>query len=240
MSVRPLSSVLKSLTVLDAVAGASRPIALSEVARAVGEARGATLQRLVTLIEGGLVEQTEAGAYRLTLRMVRYANAAMEQANLGARVADVLQDLVSESNETASLAVLDGPEAVIVRRVESRGVLRADLRVGAHLNLKLTAMGRILATYATPAQRERWIEAGTELPDDETMEKIREEGFAVSGVTGPRSVSAVAAPIFDERGDCVATIALSGPTAGFELNSCATLIVAAAERINARLKGDAQ
>jgi IclR family transcriptional regulator, acetate operon repressor len=240
MAVRALSSVLKSLDVLDAVAAASRPMSLSEIARVVGEARGATLQRLVTLAEGGLVEQTEAGGYRLTLRMVRYANAAMEQANLGARVADVLQDLVSDSNETASLAVLDGPEAVIVRRVESRGVLRADLRVGSHLNLELTAMGRILATYASPAQRERWREAGTALPDEAMMEKIRADGYAINGMTGPRSVSAVAAPVFDERGDCVATVALSGPTAGFEMDECGALVKAAAQQINARLKGDAQ
>lgn len=237
MSVRPLSSVLKTFAVLDVVAAAPEPVRLADVARAVEEARAATHQRLQTLVEAGWVEQTEDGRYRLALRIVAHAAMAMEQANLGARLADILHDMVAESGETASMAVLDGHEAVIMRRVEAKGILRADLRVGTRLDLARTALGRVLSAFARPEALVRLAEAGVVLPEAELVERIRADGYAVSGITGPRTVSAVAAPVVDSHGDCIAALSLSGPTAGFNTQTCASVVVAAAARVNARLRG---
>ena len=237
MSVRPLSSVLKTFAVLDAVSASPEPVRLADVARKVEEARAATHQRLQTLVEAGWVEQMEDGRYRLALRIVGHAAMAMEQANLGARLADILHDMVAESGETASMAVLDGHEAIIMRRVESKGILRADLRVGARLDLARTALGRVLSSFARPEIIVRLSESGVALPEPELVETIRRDGFAVSGHTGPRTVSAVAAPVCDGHGDCIAALSLSGPTAGFNTTSCASVVVAATARVNARLRG---
>ncbi|KIY38431.1 IclR family transcriptional regulator [Pseudomonas sp. 10-1B] len=237
MAVRTLSSVTKTLAVLDYVASSPRPVRLTEVAKGLEEARAATHQRLITLVDGGWIEQTEEGSYRLTLRIVRYASMAMEQGNLGERVADVLQDMVTESLETASLAILEGHEAVILRRVESKGILRADLRVGARLNLERTAMGRILVAHARPEVIAQLRAEGVALPDEALLETYRQQGYAVSGMTGPRAVSAVAVPIFDNHDHCIAALAISGPEAGFDLDKCAAIASAAADVVNARLRG---
>ncbi|MBD1552143.1 IclR family transcriptional regulator [Pseudomonas typographi] len=237
MAVRTLSSVTKTLAVLDYVASSPRPVRLTEVAKALEEARAATHQRLITLADGGWIEQTEEGAYRLTLRIVRYASMAMEQGNLGERVADVLQDMVTDSLETASLAVLEGHEAVILRRVESNGILRADLRVGARLSLELSAMGRILMAHARPELIAQLQAEGVKLPSEDELALYRRQGYAVSGVSGPRAVSAVAVPVFDSHDQCIATLAISGPQAGFDLDKCAAIASAAADVVNARLRG---
>ena len=60
--VRALSSVLKSLAVLDALAKSMRPLRLMDLARALDESRATTYQRLLTLTHGGWVEQTADGA----------------------------------------------------------------------------------------------------------------------------------------------------------------------------------
>lgn len=169
MSVRPLSSVLKTLAAFDCIAAAPEPLRLVDIARQLGEARGAAHQRLVTLVEAGWIEQTPDGRYRLTLRIVGHAAMALEQSNLGVRFAGVLEEMVTESGETASLAVLDGKSAVIVRRVESRGVLRADLRIGTQLRLDRTAFGRVLVSFSRPEIVDRLRAQGVELPDDETI-----------------------------------------------------------------------
>ncbi|MDM9623941.1 IclR family transcriptional regulator [Rhizobium sp. AC44/96] len=238
MAVRPLSSVLKTLAAFDCVAAAPEPLRLADVARQLGEARGAAHQRLVTLVEAGWVEQTPDGRYRLTLRVVSHAAAALEQSNLGARFSGVLEEMVTQSGETASLAVLDGKDAVIVRRVESRGVLRADLKVGAHLRLDRTAFGRVLVSFARPEIIERLKAQGVDLPSDEVMAQVRANGYAISEVEGPRTVSAVAAPLLDAQGECVGALALSGPFTGFDTDKCAHIVVAAAAASSGRMRGE--
>lgn len=238
MAVRALSSVLKTLSAFDCVASATEPMRLADIARQLGEARGAAHQRLVTLVEAGWLEQTADGRYRLTLRVVSHAAMALEQSNLGARFAGVLEEMVTQSGETASLAVLDGKDAVIVRRVESRGVLRADLKVGAHLRLDRTAFGRILVSFARPEVYERLKAQGVPLPEEHVIARVREQGFAISEVEGPRTVSAVAAPLFDAQGECIGALALSGPQTGFDTDKCARVVVAAATASSGRLRGE--
>ena len=239
MAVKPLTSVLKTLATYEVVAASAEPMRLADVARQTDEPRGAAHQRLVTLIEAGLLETDGEGRYRLTLRSVAHAAMALEQANLGARLGNILSELVDESGETASLAVLDGTAAVIARRIESRGVLRADLRVGTHLALDWTASGRVLAAWMTADQAARLRAAGGELPPEEVSEATRAAGFAITEAEkSPRTVAAVAAPLFDPRGRCVGALTLSGPFEGFDTDRCAKILIAAARRAASRLKGE--
>ena len=133
MAVRSLSSVLKTLAVCDVIAASPKPMRLADAAREIGDPRAAVYQRLRTLVEAGLLDQTPDGAFRLALRFQFYAVRALEQANLGERSTALLQEIVAESGETATISVLDGYHAVIINRVESHQVLRADLRVGARM-----------------------------------------------------------------------------------------------------------
>jgi IclR family acetate operon transcriptional repressor len=73
MVVRTLSSTLKVLSLCDVIAASDTPMQLADVVRATGEARAAVHQRLLTLVQAGLLERTAAGAYRLALRFQFYA-----------------------------------------------------------------------------------------------------------------------------------------------------------------------
>src|SRR5450830_757447 len=128
--VRPLSSVLKTLALLDVIGTSPKPLRLIDLTNAVQGNRATVYQRLVTLIEAGWVEITDTGAYRLTLHPVRIADAALLQANLGDRATTLLQQLVFDSGETASLAMIKGNQVYIAKRIEAAGVLRAELHVG--------------------------------------------------------------------------------------------------------------
>lgn len=235
--VRPLSSVVKTLAVLEALAGARRSLRLAELSRAMAMARGTTYQRLVTLIRAGWVEQIEDGSFRLTLHATRIGNAALEQASLGDRMVPFLRSLVDEAGETASLAVLDGVDPIIVQRVESSGVLRAELRVGATLSLDHSASGQVLAAFAEPHQRTLFAERGAALPAETVMAAVRATRFAVSTSQRIEGIGAVAAPIFDAAGHCLAALSLVGPLPRFETERMRGPLLAAAERINSFLQG---
>ena len=75
--VRPLSTVLTTLEVLEHLAGRSRAAKLFEIADALGLSRPTAYQRLLTLIEAGWVEQDEEGRYRLSLHSCRFSAAGL-------------------------------------------------------------------------------------------------------------------------------------------------------------------
>lgn len=232
MAVRSLSSTLKTLAICDVVARSPQAMRLADVVRATGDGRAATYQRLRTLVDAGWMEQSEHGAFRLSLRFQLFATRALEQANLGTRVADLLHDIVVESGETASLAVLDGIDAVIVNRVESRQILRADLRIGTRLALDATASGLALTAFASPSDLKRIAALGGRIADETSLAATRKRGYGVFSPNEPGSVSAVAAPIVNGEGYSFAVIAVSGPTTRFDHERCGAIALAAATRFS--------
>jgi DNA-binding IclR family transcriptional regulator len=235
MAVRSLSSTLKTLAVCDVVAASTRPLRLAEITRETGDQRAAVYQRLATLVEAGLLEQTADGAYRLSLRFQFYASRALEQANLGERATEILQSIVAESGETATISVLDGHHAVIINRVESHQILRADLKVGARMMLDRSASGSVLVAFGSLEMRTHLRAQGLALPDEVALQAVRARGFAEFAPTDPQLVSAVAAPVLDVAGQCVAVVAISGPTTRFDHQRCGPIAVAAARRFSAQL-----
>lgn len=237
MAVRSLSSVLKTLALCDQIARSPTPVRLSALAQKNGEGRATVYQRLKTLVDAGWVEQSGDAQFRLSLRFQILANAAMEQANLGVRVGDLLHDMVNESGETASLSVLEGHEAVIVRRAETQHLLRADLRVGARLALATTASGIALAAHAPEGLLERLRQQGVALPDADLVAEIRAAGFVTNERSHDTTVAAVAAPVIDGSGYAVAAVTLSGPTSRFDVDTCAQIVMRAARLISSQLGG---
>ena len=237
--VRPLSSVLKTLRVLDVLGAEQKVMRAIEIAKATGMSRGSAHQKLVTLVQAGWVEQTADGAYRLTLHASRVGNAALAQASLGERVVPFLQQLVTETSETASLAVIDGEKACIVQRVESQGVLRAELRVGALLDLADSASGRVLVAFADDELRARLRAAGAALPDQKLLAEVRRDRFASSSGKSFDGVRAAAVPIFAAEGTCIAALSLVGPLPRFTLERVRAPMRRAADQINAFIRGEA-
>jgi DNA-binding IclR family transcriptional regulator len=237
--VRPLSSVLKTLALVDVMARHGRPARLADIARAANMSRGTAHQKLVTLLQAGWIEQVE-GLYRLSLHATQIASAALEHADLGERVVPFLEDLVVKAKETASLAVIDGVSICIVQRVESTGVLRADLHVGALLDLQHSASGRVLAAFARERMLDEWRRRKVPLADAKVLEQVRREKFAVSSGMSYEGVRAIGAPVFDSRGECAAALTLVGPVPRFDVNRLRPLVEKAAARMSDHMRTGVQ
>jgi DNA-binding IclR family transcriptional regulator len=233
VGVRPLGSVLKTLDLLDHLGRCALPQRLATMARETGASRSTVYQRLVTLIEAGWVEQTAEGAFRLTLRPARLAKAAAEQAGLGMRTLPVLEALCAETGEAASLAVLEGGEPCIVQRVEPKGVLRVEMRVGSTMSLTESASGRVLMAYADPSTRARLA------PDSDAalLAEVRRNGHSISSGRSMEGIRAAAVPVFDHAGACLAALSLVAPIARFAPDGWIAPLRAAAARLQGVMEG---
>jgi len=235
--VKPLASATKVLALLDHLATRRGAVGPAELAAELGEGRATVYQRLLTLVVAGWVEAVQDGRYRLTLRAARIARAAVEQAGLGDRAMHILQALVSETQETASLAVLEGKEPCIVQRVEPAGILRAELRVGAALSLSESASGRVLAAFADAATLERLRRLKAELPPPEVLDDVRRTGMAISSGYMIQGIRGAAVPVMDGDGCCVAALSLVGPEIRFDQERWGAPLRRVSARLTAMLEG---
>ena len=231
--VRPLSTVLRTLEIVEHFAAQTRPQRLGEISDALGLSKATTYQRLFTLVSAGWLEQDDEGRYRLSMMPARLAAAALEQADLGTRADPALSGLVSKAGETASLSILDRGKPCIVARVESDSLLRADQKIGTYMALEGSASGRVLVAFADQTTQDRLRDGGETLPAPDLLEKVRSDGFAISSGYTQSGATAVAAPVFDIHGRCAAAVSLIAPEFRFDLDRFrAPLLDAAAELSN--------
>jgi DNA-binding IclR family transcriptional regulator len=234
-AVRSLTTAVKALALLDHLGTRERPTRLAELVADLGGGRSTIYQRLVTLIEAGWVEQTEDGRFRLTMRAMKVAGAALEQAGLGDRALPLLRELVAEVGETASLAVIQDRVAIIIQRVESGGVLQARAPLGTAMSLDNSASGRVLIAFANEEKVRSLKGASVSLPEEKVLREVRRRGVGV--VARHIEVGAVAAPVFDHRQCCVAALSLVGPRGRFDIDRMSGPVLAAARKLSSMLGG---
>lgn len=217
MTVKPLTSVLKCLNLLDVIADQPGAVRISELGRLIGESRATTYQRLMTLTEAGWLERLADGGYRLSTRACRIGAAALDQAGFGDRVQPLLDALANELGDAVSLVVLEGERLIIAQRAEARAILRADLRVGAALSFLDSSSGAVWLAFGPEDLKDRLASAGRRLPSASRIRDVRSKAASVGGggETLP-GIASFAVPVLDAQGKCRASLSVSAPEARFD------------------------
>ena len=148
---RRIGSVTHSLRLLGGMADRQRAMGISELARMVGLSKGTVHALMTTLRDDEFVEQTDSGRYRLGLGAFYVGAAAVPGVPADGRLTPALWSLAQECGEATSLAIAHHRDAVIVQRIESQSVLRAELRVGTRMPLHSSASGKCLLASMPPA-----------------------------------------------------------------------------------------
>lgn len=233
MSVKPLSTAIKCLELIEIMSKQPEALRLMEVARLIGESRATTYQRLFTLVTAGWLEHTDAGTYQLTIRALKIANGALEQAGFGDRVVPALNLLTKRTKQTSSLVIAEGDRIYIAQRVEARGVLRADLNVGTELSFKESPSGMIWTAFGPPSVTESLTASGTETASPKVLNEVRKNMYAVGG--GGKTLQGIrgcAVPVLNSMGYCIASISLVGPEDMFDLEKALPELRTASEVIS--------
>ncbi len=136
----------------------------------------------------------------------------------------IMGDLVQASGETANIAVFEDGEIVFVAQVESHEPIRAFFRSGERRAAHASGIGKALLA-AMPRQAVERVIASRGLPRftagtltdpaalfDE-LARTRGRGWALDDEERNTGMRCIAAAIFNEHGDPVAGVSLSGPVA---------------------------
>ncbi len=222
---KTVQAVERALAIMDVLAAAGVPMAISDLADRV-QLNISTVHRLLgTLIVNGYIEQEpETSRYKLGLKLFVMGKTALYAKDLQSIARPFLEELVKSCNETANLAVLDGRDVVYIDQVESSNIVivRMFARVGSRGPAHATGSGKMLLS-ALPEDELEKIFAGIQLEQytsetitDKAMlkkelQRIRRQGYAIDLGERDADVRCVAAPIRNHEGKVIAAISVSGP-----------------------------
>ena len=146
MPVKPLRSVERALTVLEAI-GAHMPIGVAALARLLDEDKSALQRVLVTLHGCGWIAPTDEDytRWRLTTRPLLVTSQAQDRSEPLQRVRAAMDALRDELDETMFMVVPEHDQAVIVHVLEGRNLVRIAPHVGLVLPMETSAAGQAIA-----------------------------------------------------------------------------------------------
>ncbi|MFC5149588.1 IclR family transcriptional regulator [Streptomyces aureoversilis] len=217
---RTIQSLERAAAMLRLLAGGERRLGLSDVASALGLAKGTAHGILRTLQQEGFVEQDPAsGRYQLGAELLRLGNSYLDVHELRARALLWADDLARSSGESVYLGVLHQQGVLIVHHVFRPDDSRQVLEVGAMQPLHSTALGKVLCAYdpvahsqLLEAEREAFtVQTVTALPDLEgVLDLTRARGWAADVEETWEGVASVAAPIHDRHRMPVGAVGITG------------------------------
>lgn len=215
----------KGLAIIEAFGIRNGALTLSEAAEITGHPRATARRSLLTLQRLGYVE-SDGKYFRLAPRVLRLGHAYVSSSPLPKLVQPVLEAISERTQESSSLAVLDGTDVVFVARAATRRSLSNGLGMGSRLPVHSAATGRVLLSALAPDEAERLLlrmarrkltpRTRTDVPELMTLlEEIRRIGYATSDEELELGLRSIAIPIYDHTGRTVAAMSLVASTTRF-------------------------
>ena len=195
---------------------------VTEVAKTLDIHKSTAYRLLTTLRDRGLVEQDAATEkYRLGFGLVMLASSVTADLDIARCSQPVCDQLAEQVRETATVAVLEGDDAVIIHQSTSGfSALGVDWS-GRHTPLHATAAGKMFLHYMPEDQRHHILQEPLQrytentIVDPATLEdRIREgqdSGYWYTVEELEIGLNAIAAPIRCADGAVVAAVSVSGP-----------------------------
>jgi DNA-binding IclR family transcriptional regulator len=212
----------------------SRGAKLTELAERCGLPVTSTHRLLGELVHLGVVQRHsdhyQLGSVLFELGLRASSNSDLLEASRGP-----LHDLYADTRHTVHLAVLDGPEILVVDVIT--GPISPPLRAGTRLPAHATAAGKCLLALGNTDTNANIIltRVGPRTVCNprlfaEQIHHARTAGFATEFEEWRAGIASVAAPI--HRGETViAAVSVSGPTYAFKPHQLSVKARAAARRV---------
>jgi IclR family transcriptional regulator, KDG regulon repressor len=213
----------RAFAVLDLLGESETPLGLAQVASSLQLHKSTAHRFLMVLERHHMVERTTNGKFRLGLRLFDFGNRAIEQYDLRERAQPHLKRLVSETEETAHLCVLEQARVIYIDKIEPARSVRMITRIGSSNPVHCTSVGKAILAFL-PEERindilrrtkfekftQRTIASAEALRTE--IEKTRRRGYAVDDEEFEEGLRCIAVPLLDAQRLPVGAVSVSGPS----------------------------
>src|SRR5271165_3370869 len=218
----PSAAVERALAMLEAVAQESEGLSNAEISRKLQIPKSSASYILRTLESRNyLTRDEESGKYRVGLKILSLSRGALSGLDVRGVALPIMRHLTHQTGLTCHLAILDGPDAVYIEKVEPEGFIRMDTWVGRRMRVHATSVGKALVAHISQDRLEEILDkSGMEKRTPKTittlprllkeLEKVRSQGYAVDDEENNLGARCVGAPEFRGRAHIGAGLGLTG------------------------------
>ncbi len=242
-----VQALAKGLAVVSLFDAENREWSLDQVTARLGLPRMTAYRMARTLMGAGyLVTDEVTGKYRLGPALLAATYLSEGYAELVAMAQPYLRSLVEQTEESATLAVEVDGVAVCVAMADSPRPHRREVAVGRVIGDTANAHGKMFAATKSDEERELIVNSGHEkhtpltITDPQELalqlEEARRRGVAFDLEERDTGTCAVAAPVRDQTGKVIASLAVVVPAGRFDAKArelCATAVKTTAASFSA-------
>ncbi len=209
-------SAERVLAVLTSFEDGREELGVTEMA-ALLRVHKSTASRLATALERAGFLARHGKRYRLGVEVIRLGTLALRSFDIVGQMRAAMEKLSGQTGETINLAVPDGAGILNVAEIPSTYILSCSGGwTGRRTKPHAVANGKVLLAHgAIPMPRllERYTaQTITTLGAlRKELADVRHRGYATAVGELEQELVAVATPVFDPAGACVAALSISGP-----------------------------
>jgi IclR family acetate operon transcriptional repressor len=218
-----IHSLDRAMDVLKVVAGGSG-MSLTEISTAGNQSLATVYRILTTLRKHRIVDFEETSQlWHIGTGAFQIGSSFLRRTRLLEQSRSVMERIMIETGETANLAIIDHGEVIFISQVETHEPIRAFFRPGTRGPVHASGIGKAILAYlsrdqfhfiAGRARLERFtnntIAQEAALADE--LKKIKSRGWAVDDEERTPGMRCIAAPVFNQFGEAIAGISVSGPS----------------------------
>lgn len=244
-------AIFRALELLDLLTEAGRPLSIKEVSERQ-KLPPSTAYRLLRVLEAhGLVaSKGETKLYSLGSKILQMAKVLVSESasiDLPTLARPVMEDILNQTGETIALYTMVGTWRLCLLELPSTHAIRMVAGAGNILPLEQGASGRILLGMLDDEERiavlrrsQRPLAMSRSGSADylAALQTARSQGYALSHSDMVPSGRAIAVPVFDQDGRCIAALNIGGPDHRFTEEVAlghVPILQAASRRITERL-----
>lgn len=219
-----VQSLTRALTLLQRLATSDIGLNLTELSGGVGLAPSTAHRLLNSMRQLDFVDYDEQrGLWSVGVTAFAVGSAYLKKRDFVAQARPFMKQLVAETGETSNLAVLEGDQHVFVGQVECTEVMRMVVQIGSRGALHAAGVGKALLSALDDAEvkailqrtglapmTDRTITSPAALLEE--LARIRAQGYSVDDEEQVSGLRCVAANIYDENGEAIAAVSISGPS----------------------------
>lgn len=212
-----IEAIARGLSVIKAFDGSQTSLSLTEVATLCDLSRPTTRRILITLVDLGYV-RSDKGQFALTARVLELGAAYVASSNFWEIARPHLVDLVAVTQQSCSIAQLDGSDIVYISRVAVPKLVALTVSIGTRFPAVQTSLGKVLLASLSPDQlddalcvpslssvKPAWQPSRREIDDE--LSAVRAQGWALTDQQLAPAIRSIAAPI--RNGDGVVKAAMN-------------------------------
>jgi len=222
-----IHSVKRAIQILNSLTLQNKELGITELSKKLNLHKSTVHRILVTLEDENMVAKNQISQkYRLGMKLFELGNIAKEQIEIKNIAFPIMEELAKKTEESIDLNIIIDEKRVSIEKIDSPHDVRRIIQLGKSLPLYCGGSGKAILAFLPASEIERIIKKenlvflGPATITDpvilrEHLKEIRKKGYAMSFEERILGSASVAAPIFDYKGNVIASISISGPITRF-------------------------